>query len=245
MLLLLLATGCSSRGPGEVRVLAAASLVDLFHALGPSFHEAGIDVRPAFGASAQIRTQVEHGAPVDLFVSADAEDVRLLQARALIEPDGARVLYHNHLVVIAPVGSSVARLEDARRIGMGEPSTVPAGRYAKQSLERLGLFERLRPRLVLGADVRIVLGWVARGEVDAGIVYDTDRRAEEARVRVVRVLPDASHDPIEYVAAIPRGAAHPARARDLLTVLASPAGRREAESEGFEAVMTALPGAPR
>lgn len=221
-----------------VHVLAAASLVDLFGEI----HPAGLDVRCTFGASSQVRSQVEHGAPADVFVGASTDDARQLEREKLL--DGERVLYRNNLVVVTPsdaeaeIWSDASPLRDLKRVAVGDPATVPAGRYGQQALRKLALWEPLRDRLVVGADVRVVLGWVERGEVDAGIVYETDARAATGSVDIAYRFPSDSHDPILYVGGVVTGTPHREAADAFLAALASPQGQAAARVAGFEPVMS-------
>lgn len=243
-LALLLAPACTRPRADEVRILAAASLVDLLNDLAPAAAKEGLALRCSFGASSQVRAQIEHGAPADLLVSAAADDARTLQEKGLTTPDRCHTLYRNHLVLVAPTEGFVRSLDDLRgrgRVALGDPRVVPAGRYAEASLRNLGLWNALEGRRIIGTDVRVVLQWVARGEVDAAVVYDTDRRAEPTRVRVVEALPDASHAPIEYVAVIPTRAANPAGAEAFLRLLASASARAAATARGFEPLMDGKP----
>lgn len=243
-LALVLVPACTRPRADEVRILGAASLVDVLSDLAPAAAREGLTLRCSFGASAQVRAQVEHGAPADLLISAAADDARLMQDKGLTTPDRCRALYRNHLVLVAPTDGFVRSLEDLRsrgRVAIGDPRAVPAGRYAEASLRSLGLWNALDGRRVIGTDVRVVLGWVARGEVDAAVVYDTDRRTEPTRVRVVEAFPDASHPPIEYVAIIPTQAANPTGAQALLRLMDSASARATATALGFEPIMEGPP----
>lgn len=243
-LALLLSASCVRHPSATVKVLAAASLVDLMGDVTRAAHDSGLEVRCSFAASSQARAQIAHGAPADLFVSASIEDARTLVQEGLAEKQTGVSLYRNHLVVVAPVDGAVRALDDLRqrgRLALGDPRIVPAGRYAEQSLRHLDLWSALDGRRVLGADARVVLGWAARGEVDAAVVYETDSRSEATRLRVVTRLPDDSHAPIVYVAVVPRQADNREGAAAVLALMASPRGREAARAHGFEPIMEPLP----
>jgi molybdate transport system substrate-binding protein len=212
----------------ELTVLAAASLTDVGDALVEAWHARGGErVRVAYAASSTLARQIEAGAPADLFLSADVDWTDYLVARGLVDAAPAP-LATNALVIVAPARDArgplapeaLADALPARdRLAVGDPAHVPAGRYARQALEHLGLWNALAPRLARADDVRSALALVARGEAPLGIVYATD--APVADVRVVGRFPDGSHDPIVYPMAVVRGGDGPG-ARALAAFLAGP-----------------------
>lgn len=237
----LAAVACSRspRAPDTVRVLAAASLVDIFQAAAPGLEaERGLRATFQFGSSSELRAQLEKGARADAVVLADEAQMDALDRAGLLQPGTRRDLYRNHLVLVVP-NANPARVHglpgvaSVARLGIGEPATVPAGRYARQALERSGVWERVRPHLVFGKDVRVVLGWVARGEVDAGIVYRSDAGAQ---VTLIDTYPDSTHDPIVFPGAVPKDAEDVKRGQRFLDYLSGPAGLRLAARYGFEPV---------
>lgn len=241
--------GCSGRpSPSPLRVLAATSLVDLVRESSQRVRPGGLLVVPQFAASAEGRRQVEKGAPADVFLSADAREVDVLERQGLLLAGTRRSLYGNRLVLVQPLGAAVVLRSASdlassavRRIGVGEPGTVPAGRYAQQALQGLGLLPSVQGRLVMGTNVRVVLGWVERGEVDAAFVYQTDVHSAAARVRVVEILPESSHDPIVYPAAVVATSAHVAEARAFIAFLASAEGAGLARRFGFQPLVIDAP----
>lgn len=146
-----------------------------------------------FGASGELERQIEAGAPASVFASAGQREMDQLQSKGLVE-SGTRVNFaRNSLVIIVPSGSTlhVSPVEELagpqiQRIALGDPQTVPAGVYARELLERVNLWTRLQSRLVFAENVRQVLDYVMRGEVDAGIVYATDVAVAGGRVAVPR-----------------------------------------------------------
>ncbi len=213
----------------ELLVSAAASLADALSAIKPRFEaaHAGTTVHFNFGASGALSRQIEAGAPVDLFVSAARAQMDRLQQRQLIVP-GTRVdLLSNELVLIAPANAppglaGFSDLPRASRIALGDPGFVPAGEYAQQTLTALKLWTTLQPRLIYGQDVRQVLEYVARGEVDAGLVFATDAALLPQQVKILARAPQGSHVPIVYPAAQIAGAAHPELAAAFLHMLGQP-----------------------
>ncbi len=232
----LLQPGCQRAAPGEVRVVAASSLVELVSQTVPLAERRGLQPVLQLEASSEARAQIEHGLPADVFITADPRDVDRLESAGQVEPGTRRELFRNRLVLVAPRNNpkglrGIRDLERVpARVGIGHPSAVPAGRYARQALEKMGLWERLQGSLVHGKDVRVVLGWVAQGEVDAGIVYATDAK----EVLLVEAFPEGTHDPIVYDAVIPRHPPHPRDARAYLDLLSSPEAVDAARRLGFQ-----------
>src|SRR5687768_7466112 len=232
------AAGRAAEAP--VRVFAAASLTNALEELANQWQRAG-HPRPvlAFGASSTLAKQVEAGAPADLFASADRTWMDYLDARGRIDRVSRIDLLGNTLVLIAPRGRRFNatmqpgfRIADAfkGRLCTGEPEVVPAGIYAKQSLEKLGWWKPLQARIVGTDDVRTALAFVERGECGAGIVYATDARISD-EVRVVGVFPAGSHAPIVY----PFAATTRARpqARGFLAFLRGEAAAKVFRRHGF------------
>jgi len=188
-------------------------------------------------ASGVLLSQIEHGAPVDLFVSASHAEIDRLEAKGLVRT--RQVIASGEIVVAVPKGASppdsFAGLADPRfaRIAIGNPSTVPVGRYARESLQALGAWEALASRLVFAADARQVLDWVERGEVDAGVVYGTDALAGAGRVAAGPAAPAGSHGRILYEGAVLESAAGARPALHLLEFLRSEAGQEILARRGF------------
>lgn len=191
-------------------VLAAASTTDVMRQAGARFEKAtGYKVAFSFGSSASLARQIKAGSPADVFVSADEQWMDDLAAAGDIHKDTRTDLFANDLVLIARAAAPrfdvemnrdfdfAAALPQVRRIAVGDPEHVPAGRYARQSLESLGWWNALHPLLIPAPDVRAALRLVEMGEADVGIVYATDAMASD-KVTVIARFPDDSHDPIRY-----------------------------------------------
>jgi molybdate transport system substrate-binding protein len=169
----------------------------------------------SYAGTSSLARQIEHGAPADIFISADTAWMDHVEKAGLIESATRVAVLGNELVLVAPANTSI-RIENIRsadlanllganaRLAVALTDAVPAGRYARQSLERLGLWPKVHNRLAQTDNVRSALALVARGEAPLGIVYRSDARVEP-RVRVLAPLPADSHDPIRYWAAIVRG----------------------------------------
>ncbi|MCW3835765.1 molybdate ABC transporter substrate-binding protein [Sphingomonas canadensis] len=229
------------RGP---LVLAAASMQEALNEAADLWARKG-NARPvlSFAASSALARQAAAGAPADLFVSADREWMDFLQARGRLVPGTRADLAGNRLVLVArsgdarPVplrpGSPLAAMLGNGRLAMADPDSVPAGRYGKAALTRLGLWNALAPRVVRAENVRAALALVERGAAAYGVVYATDARAS-ARVRVAGVFPADSHPPIRYpIARLNRGP-QPAKAEAFRRFLLSAEGKAVLARHGFQ-----------
>lgn len=221
LLIVALAATLSTPGlaqpPRPLTVFAAASLTDALQAVGRAYRaRTGQAVRFSFAASGTIARQIAAGAPADLFVSADERWMDEVARGGRLAPGLRRDLLGGRLALVAPrasrtaltirTGFPIARALGRRgRLAIGQPGSVPAGRYAQVALTRLGVWRSVETRLAPAADVRGALAYVARGEAPLGIVYESDAAAEPA-VRIVGLFPAASHPPIVYPAAVIRGA---------------------------------------
>ncbi len=193
--------------PGAPLVLAAASLRESMTAAADAWAARG-HLKPviSFAASSALARQIEAGAPADLFASADEEWMDDVQARHLIAPGTRADFVGNRLVVVAPVGKAVhvpsrgaalARVLGAGPLAMADLDSVPAGKYGKAALVKLGAWNAVAAHVVRAENVRAALALVERGAAMLGIVYATDARASQA-VHVVGMFPASSHPPIVY-----------------------------------------------
>ncbi|MSQ00867.1 MAG: molybdate ABC transporter substrate-binding protein [Myxococcales bacterium] len=222
-----------------VLVLAASSLTETLPAIARKWTAQGhARVEFSFDASSRLARQIEQGAPADAFVSADRGWMDELQAKGLVDPATRRDLAGNTLVAVLPAASPLrvtTAVEFAspaiRRLGLAAEN-VPAGRYARASLRWLGVWPQVAERVLTGDSVRTVLGWVASGEADAGVVYATDARIEP-RVRTAFAFPHGSHPAIVYPAAVVQGATHREDAAAFLTYCQSTEARSIFAAAGF------------
>ena len=203
------------RGPV---VLAAASLQESLTEAADAWAAKG-HPKPvlSFAASSALARQVMAGAPADLFLSADEPWMDAVAKAGLLRPGSRVTLLGNRLVLIAPVSSPVrvtpargfplAKALGAGRLAVADPDAVPAGKYAKAALTRLGVWTSVAGRLAPAENVRAALALVERGAAPLGIVYATDARASRA-VRVAGVFPASSHPPIRYPVAVLKASRH-------------------------------------
>ena len=230
----------------DTTMLAAASLTNALEELGAQYQaETGKTVVFSFASSSALAKQIEAGSPAQIFASADEKWMDYLAERQLIEDDTRVSPIGNSLVLIVPADSPVtevtidssfdlaALLGTDGRLSVGDPDHVPAGGYAKEALELLGLWATAEPRLARAEDVRAALVLVERGEAPAGIVYATDAAVSD-QVRVVGTFPADSHKPITYPFAIVAGQ----NSEDAVTFfgyVTGPTGLATFEKYGFTA----------
>lgn len=212
-LLVFLFVGCSSQNqtqtPENLTVSAAVSLKDAFNEIGELYKsKTGRTVNFNFGASGALQKQIETGAPVDVFASAGAKQMDDL-AKSKIEIFERRNFARNKLVLIVPADSKsnltdFSKLADSeiKKIAVGNPKTVPAGQYTAQVFEKLNLQTALQTKLIFAEDVRQVLDYVVRGEVDAGVVYASDAKIAGEKIRTAAEAAENLHDPIYYPIAV-------------------------------------------
>jgi molybdate transport system substrate-binding protein len=227
--------GAQAKGP---LVLAASSLQEAFEAAADAWAKRG-HPRPvlAFAASSALARQVQAGAPAELFASADQEWMDVLARDGRLARGTRADMAGNRLVVVAARGSrgtltlrNLGATLAKGPVAMGDPAVVPAGRYGRAALERLGAWGQVAPHVVRAENVRAALLLVERGAAPYGIVYATDARAS-GKVRVAGVFPAASHPSIRYpIARLKRGGAE---AEGFRRFLLSPAGQAILRAHGF------------
>lgn len=214
LLLPLLAACGGPAGPEPERgpiVLAASSLQEALTKAADAWESQG---HPApvlsFAATSALARQAELGAPADLFFSADEEWTDTLAEHGLLRAGTRRDLLGNRLVVVRAKGDPIAGFAELgdRRLALADPAAVPAGKYAREALERIGIWPELEGKVVPAENVRAALALVERGEARLGIVYATDALASD-EVELVQEIPAETHTPIRYPVAILSASGHP------------------------------------
>ena len=224
-----------------ILVFGAASLTNVLQDLGDAFSkETSIPVKFSFAASSALARQIESGAPADVFFSADLDWMDYLQKRNLIQAASRHDVLGNRLVLIAPIDSAInlkikphfplAIALGSKRLATGDPDAVPVGRYAREALTSLGVWDEVADRIIRADSVRSALAFVDRGEAPLGIVYETDALVDK-NVRVVDVFPATSHSPIVYPIALTVNAK--ADAAKFVAYIASPASDVTFKAYGF------------
>ena len=226
--------------PPRVTAFAAASLTDAMKQAADAYKaKTGVSISLSFGASSMLAHQIDQGAAADVFISADSDWMDFLEKNGRIADGTRKNFLGNELVLVAgndarhapkiePHFNLAGALGDGR-LAMADPASVPAGKYGKEALTALGVWDSVSSKVVQAENVRVALEYVARGEAPFGIVYATDARI--APVKVVGVFPENTHAPIVYPVALTRTAS--AAARDFLAFLSRPEARAIFEKAGF------------
>lgn len=248
VVVLVLACRQEARPTGELVVGAAISLKAPLERIAAQYEQVSDAprVRFTFGASGLLSTQIERGAPIDVFASASEALLDRLEGRELLLASSRHVLTGNELVVVASRASELVvdtleGLTRAERLAIGNPNTVPAGQYARQCLEHFHLWDTLHDRLVLGEHARQVLDYAARGEVDASIVYATDAELLPEATHILLELPPDCHDAVLYGIAAMANTTRPEAARAFIARALSPESRRVFASYGFHSPLPPKP----
>jgi molybdate transport system substrate-binding protein len=226
----------------DVLVFAAASLKNALDEVAAQWQrETGRKVKISYAASNTLIKQIEQGAPADMFISADLDWMDYGQQKNLIKPDTRSNLLGNRLVLIAPKdatqsvniqpGFDLAALLNGGRLAMANVDAVPAGKYGKASLEKLGAWNGVKDKIAQAESVRAALLLVSRGEAPFGIVYQTDA-ASDPGVKIVGTFPESTHPPIIYPIALTKETTN-ADAQAFLNYIRSPAARPAFERQGF------------
>jgi molybdate transport system substrate-binding protein len=220
----------------EIRVAAAASLAEAITEISTAYEkETGAKATPVFASSNVLARQIEEGAPLDVFLSADEATMeKAVKAKLVKEPVK---LLTNSLVVVVPADSdakvgSAADLAKLRKIAIGDPVAVPAGVYAKAWLSKAGFWDKLQDKFVGSENVRAALAAVEAGNADAAIVYKTDA-AISKKVKVAWSVPEGEAPPIIYPVAVCSGSKHAQEAERFTKFLKSEKASTIFKSRGF------------
>lgn len=229
---------CGKAQSTEITVSGAVSLEDAFLEMKSLYEKDSDMAHFNFAASNPLLRQIVGGAPVDVFASADQETMDKAEKAGVIDPQTRKDFAGNTLVVIVPKGApKPATLEDllkSSRIAIGDPQSVPAGRYACQVLNKAGLWEKFDDKLIASTSVRQALDYVARGEVDAGFVYGTDAAKMSPKVDVAFVA--EGHDPVIYPIAVATTGNNPKGGQKFIEFVLSPEGQAILGKYGFVSV---------
>jgi len=231
----------AAAGAAEVVIGAAASLTNAFRAIAQAYEASHPDVtvRVSFAASDVVLQQIINGAPVDIFASADQTAMDKAVAANVIDAPTRRDFVQNEVVLITPLQGSeavhaVADLGSANvtRVTIGNPTTVPVGRYTKAALELSGDWAGIAPKLVMAQNVRQALDYVVRGEVDAGFVFGTDAAIAADKVR--RVASVVTPQPVRYPIALTNRSNRGAHAQAVQGFILSDEGQAILARFGFK-----------
>lgn len=223
----------------ELIISAAASMQDVLQEIRTLYNQQYPRAKIVFnfGSSGSLQQQIEQGAPVDMFISAAPQQMNNLAAKQLLLGKSRQNLVKNEMVLIVPKNTqSIDGFADLAKtsvgqIALGEPTGVPAGRYAQEILASLNIIDAVNPKAVYGKDVRQVLNYVATGNTDAGIVYRTD--ALDTQVEIVATASETILSPVVYPVAIVKDSKHPKQAQQFLQFLFSDKAQAIFEQHGF------------
>jgi molybdate transport system substrate-binding protein len=247
---LVLAAGCSSSklaptptaaGPVEINVSAALGLKEALLDIEKDYAKQNPNVKIVynFAAAGALQAQIEQGSPTDIFLSAAVKQMDALQQKNLLVNSTRKNLLGNQLVLVVPLDSTLPIKDfkdlakpEVKHFGLGAPETVPAGEYGIEVLKSLGVWEAVKPKAVLGKDVRTLLVYAETGNAEASIVFSTIA-ATSKKVKIVAAAPSGSHQPIIFPGAVLANAKQPKAATEFFNYLASPNGMKVFEKYGF------------
>lgn len=238
----LFTAGCGKEE--ELTILAAASLTDVCNEIKEQYEaeHAGVTLNFSYGGSGALQTQIEEGAPADVFLSASTKQMSALEEKGLVDSESVVPLLENKIVLIVPADSEpdLTSFEDVvsdkvSMIGLGEPGSVPVGQYSEEVYTNLGLLDEVKKKANYGSDVRTVLSWVETGAVDCGIVYATDAYTSDA-VKIVAEAPEGSCGQVVYPVGVVKGSAHAEAAAEFAAYLQEDETLSLFESYGFSRV---------
>lgn len=225
----------------ELLVSAAASLTDVLEEISDLYktHEPNTKLVFTFGGSGALQSQIEEGAPVDVFISAAQKQMDDLEEEGHILKDTKKTLLLNKVVLITPSDEdkTLSSFEDLtnkniKKIAIGDPSNVPVGQYSEEIFSNLNIANDINSKLVLANDVRTVLTWVENGEVDCGIVYATDAFTSD-KVKIITEAPKDSHKEVSYPATVIKDSKHVDSAKSFIDFLSTDEVIKTFEKYGF------------
>lgn len=236
--------GCGATENANLTILAAASLTDVCDEIKTMYETEHPEVTVTFsyGGSGALQTQIEEGAPADIFISAATKQMKALDEEGLMDSDSIVQILENKVVLIVPKDSTqeIESFEDVtgeavKMIGLGEPGSVPVGQYAEEIFTSLNMLDVVKEKANYGSDVRTVLSWVETGSVDCGVVYATDAYTSDA-VKIVCEAPAGSCKQVIYPAGIIKASENAEAAADFLEYIQTEDVMKLFESYGFSQV---------
>ena len=226
----------------ELLISAAASMTDVLGELSTMYK----DVDPntslvfTFGSSGALQTQIEEGAPVDIFMSAAQKQMKALEEKDLLVNDTIKTLLVNKIVLITPKNDSIGITsfddlttnDKIQKIALGDPGNVPVGQYSEEIFTSLNVLDEVTAKAIYGSDVRTVLTWVENGEVDCGVVYATDAMSSD-QVTIVTEAPEGSHKEVTYPVAVVKSSKHVDASKAFLEFIQTEEAAKTFEKYGF------------
>ncbi len=157
-----------------------------------------------FSSSGKLAMQIEAGAPADVYVSASKFWMNYLIEKGFIVPDSAKPFASTDLVLVVPLNSHISSIMEAKKIAVGN-RLAPVGKYAIETLENLGVYEKLKNRFIYAPTVRQISVWVMTGNADAGIIYYSDYVKFKDKLKLLKVFPESLHRPITFWIGVVKG----------------------------------------
>ena len=228
----------------ELTIIAAASLTDVCGKIKEDFEKNNKDITLtfSFGSSGALQTQIEEGAPADIFLSAAQKQMNALKEKGLMDDSSITDLLENKIVLVTEKGkasgfpdfNSVTN-DSVKIIALGDPESVPAGQYAEEVFTTLGILEDVKKKANYGSDVRTVLSWVESGNADCGVVYATDAFPSD-KVEIAAYAPDGSCKKVIYPAGIVKASKNQDAAKKFLDFLGGEEAGKLFEKYGFTVI---------
>ena len=232
----------STAGKTELFLAAATSLTDVITEIIGLYKsvQPNVIITCTFSSAGTLQTQIEQGAPADIFISAAKKQVTALEEKGFVKEGTKKELLINKVVLIAPVDGkkNITSFEDlatdkVSTIALGEPSSVPVGQYSEEIFSYLKILDKVKTKANYGSDVRQVLTWVENGDVDCGVVYATDAALSD-KIKLVCEAPKNSHKPVIYPAVVLKNSKHTAEAKEFLNYLSTSEIEDVFKKYGFE-----------
>ena len=205
----------TTESPVELNISAAASLKEAMADIQSEFKKVkpNVTLTVNFGASGSLQQQIEQGAPCDIFISAGQSQMKSLDEKSLLLENTKKDLVKNDLVLVGPKDTTLTSLSDlssdkVKNIAVGEPKSVPAGKYADEVFTNLGIKDSISSKLVFAKDVKKVLAWTTSGNTEVGFVYKSDALSSKG-LKIIETMADDKHSPITYPIGVLKASKNP------------------------------------
>ncbi|MFD2209468.1 molybdate ABC transporter substrate-binding protein [Virgibacillus halophilus] len=234
-------TSSSNNEKVPLTVSAAVSLTDALEKMKKQYEkDHAVDLKFNLAGSGTLAQQIQQGAPADIFISANEDWMDTLEKDQDIISDTRKDITGNRIVMITGKDSdydisSIADIDPKKidQVAIGNPESVPAGKYTKQTLENSHLWDTLSPKVVQAKDVRQVLSYVETGNTDIGFVYESDAKISD-KIKILATADQDLHDPIIYPGAVTSESKHKKEAKEFMTYLQSDEAQKILEAYGFQ-----------
>lgn len=223
----------------ELNISAAASLKEAMAEIQTEYQKVKPNVTLTFnfGASGSLQQQIEQGAPCDIFISAGQSQMKALDEKSLLLENTKKDLVTNDLVLVGPKDTTITGLSDlntdkVKKIAVGEPKSVPAGKYADEVFQNLGIKDAISSKLVFAKDVKEVLAWSTSGNTEVGFVYKSDALSSDS-AKIIETVPEDKHSPIKYPVGVIKASKNPDAAKAFEEFLSNDTSKKIFEKYGY------------